>query len=137
MDWTHERMNRLRDLWEAGTPVIEIRAEFKVSKNTIAGKVHRLGLQPRANPVRYDGVRGEEWQRHLDAAKRRETRALTAVSGPAPEAAAPPPIFPTRTCAWPLWGDRERATQLFCGAPTLRGVSWCAEHLRIVKGKGR
>jgi GcrA cell cycle regulator len=131
-------MNRLRDLWAAGTPVIEIRAEFKVSKNTIAGKIHRMGLEPRANPVRYDGVRGEEWQRRLDvAAARRETRPLAAFEAPppaSPEAAAPPPIFPTRTCAWPLWGDQERATQLFCGAPTLRGTSWCPEHLRVVKG---
>ena len=54
-DWTHDRLTRLCDEWERGTPSDQIAAMLRVSKNAVVGKVHRLTkrglLHHRPNPV--------------------------------------------------------------------------------------
>src|SRR5208337_1150042 len=35
---------------------------------------------------------------------------------------------PARACQYPMWDHRSRPTQLFCGRPSHRGTSYCAEH---------
>jgi hypothetical protein len=49
--WDDEQVRLLRILWASGTPVSAIKKRMKVSKSCIVGKVHRLGLELRENPV--------------------------------------------------------------------------------------
>lgn len=37
-----------------------------------------------------------------------------------------------KDCRFPLWGDHEAPTHLYCGKPCLEGQSWCEEHAAIV-----
>lgn len=56
---------------------------------------------------------------------------------------APPPPIPRDVlsggCRWPLWGDTERATHRYCGAPVSEGCArpWCDRHRAIGHAKGQ
>ena len=42
--WTVERIERLRELWDAKTPSREIAEEFATTRNAVLGKAFRLNL---------------------------------------------------------------------------------------------
>jgi len=49
LTWSHNRVEQLKKLWEAGLSASQIAAELgNVSRNAVIGKVHRLGLSGRA-----------------------------------------------------------------------------------------
>lgn len=53
MDWTHDLIAQLRELWAIdGLSTIEIGKRMGVSKNSIVGKAHRLNLPSRGNPIK-------------------------------------------------------------------------------------
>ncbi|QJU59469.1 GcrA cell cycle regulator [Sphingomonas sp. AP4-R1] len=88
MSWTDERIDRLKQMWEAGMTASQIAEGLGgVSRNAVIGKAHRLGLQSRPSPVK-------------------ATEAAPApVAAPAPEPVvneappAPPPPPPTVVAA--------------------------------------
>ena len=45
--WTPERIALLKLLWDEGVTTAEIGRRIGVSKNSVVGKVHRIGLVPR------------------------------------------------------------------------------------------
>ena len=48
MAWTHERIEKLKALWEEGHTASRIAAELgEVTRNAVIGKAHRLGLSGR------------------------------------------------------------------------------------------
>jgi GcrA cell cycle regulator len=52
MQWTDERVERLKKLWADGLSASQIAAELGgVTRNAVIGKVHRLGLSGRAKAV--------------------------------------------------------------------------------------
>lgn len=51
MDWTDEAIQRLRELWAQGLSASQIGVELGCNKNQVLGKVHRLHLSMRQNPV--------------------------------------------------------------------------------------
>jgi GcrA cell cycle regulator len=53
MSWTDERIDRLKQMWEAGMTASQIAEGLGgVSRNAVIGKAHRLGLQSRPSPVK-------------------------------------------------------------------------------------
>ncbi|MDD4556605.1 MAG: GcrA family cell cycle regulator [Alphaproteobacteria bacterium] len=52
MPWTDEVVEELRKLWAEGLTTSEIAKKLGVSKNSIVGKVHRLGLSGRPSPIK-------------------------------------------------------------------------------------
>jgi len=53
MSWTDERIEQLRQMWEAGNTASQIADSLGgVSRNAVIGKAHRLGLQSRPSPVK-------------------------------------------------------------------------------------
>jgi len=78
MSWTDERIDQLKQMWQAGHTASQIAETLGgVSRNAVIGKAHRLGLQSRPSPVKAGEADAEP------AAK------------PAPvERAAPPPPPP-------------------------------------------
>ncbi len=52
MAWTDEMVNDLRKMWAEGLTTGEIGKRLGVSKNSIVGKVHRLGLSGRPSPIK-------------------------------------------------------------------------------------
>lgn len=52
MAWTDEMVDDLRTMWKQGMTTAEIGKKLGVSKNSIVGKVHRLGLSGRPSPIK-------------------------------------------------------------------------------------
>ena len=44
-EWNEDRVNKLKSMWADGYSSGRIAQEFGVTRNTIAGKAHRLGLR--------------------------------------------------------------------------------------------
>lgn len=52
MAWTDEMVEQLKKMWKDGLTTGEIGKRLNVSKNSIVGKVHRLGLSGRPSPIK-------------------------------------------------------------------------------------
>ncbi|MDQ0318824.1 GcrA cell cycle regulator [Pararhizobium capsulatum DSM 1112] len=88
MNWTDERVEKLKKLWSEGLSASQIAAQLGgVSRNAVIGKVHRLSLPGRAK---------------AGGTAATPTRAKRPTSPPrAPNYAAARPAAPTRTVARP------------------------------------
>lgn len=138
--WNEERIGALRKYWDQGYSCSEIAKKIGgVSKNSIIGKVHRLGLErrragARKHPVKLKGPADQK-------------RAQAKVSKPkapiAPAAEPLPPLEPVtvrRTfeqlqdneCRWPS-GDPKHDDFGFCGLPRVVGKPYCEDCCRRAK----
>lgn len=52
MAWTDQMVEDLKKMWKEGLTTGEIGKRLGVSKNSIVGKVHRLGLSGRPSPIK-------------------------------------------------------------------------------------
>ncbi len=52
MAWTDQMVEDLKRMWKEGLTTGEIGKRLNVSKNSIIGKVHRLGLSGRPSPIK-------------------------------------------------------------------------------------
>ncbi|MEZ5648225.1 MAG: GcrA family cell cycle regulator [Alphaproteobacteria bacterium] len=53
MEWSEERVQKLRDLWSDGFSASQIALRLGgISRNAVIGKAHRLGLKGRPSPIR-------------------------------------------------------------------------------------
>ena len=50
--WTEERLAILKELWDQKLSISKIGEKLGVSRNAIAGKAHRLGLEKRQSPIK-------------------------------------------------------------------------------------
>ena len=58
MNWTDQKINKLKKLWEQGIIATEIAKIFGTSKNSIIGKANRLNCIPR----KQGGIRRKQSQ---------------------------------------------------------------------------
>ena len=57
MEWTEERVARLKALWTEGRTASQIAAIIgDITRNAVIGKVHRLGLKGRPSPIRKEKI---------------------------------------------------------------------------------
>ncbi|MBR6663527.1 MAG: GcrA cell cycle regulator [Alphaproteobacteria bacterium] len=52
MAWTDDMIEKLKKMWDEGLTTGEIGRRLNMSKNSIVGKVHRLGLSGRPSPIK-------------------------------------------------------------------------------------
>jgi len=158
IDWTHNPNldARLEILWSEGFSTRKIAeilaAEYRLNftKNSIVGRVHRLKLQPRSNPiarVTQPPILGpltlEQWQRKhrsrsiptpslvtLPVLKSLEPSKSAGPPGPAPKPAPTWTLQPSRPCCWPL-GEPKQPGFRYCDAPSIAGKSYCPEHHKV------
>jgi GcrA cell cycle regulator len=94
MSWTDERIEQLRQMWQAGHTASQIAETLGgVSRNAVIGKAHRLGLQSRPSPVKPGEAEAEPVERPSVAAK------APPAPAPAPAAAEPKPVAAAPTPA--------------------------------------
>lgn len=161
VEWTDAKIRDLTDMLAKGMRPKEIAQRMSskyrrnFTKNSIIGKVHRLGLSltpDTANqqdalrrtisrrqskdassettfpPIESVGARGAR-----TLAKQQLTKVSTERKTPPPQK---PVLFIERhynQCAYPLWDDDEPVhKKRVCGNPVEAGTSWCYEHLRLV-----
>ena len=102
MNWTEERVQRLKDLWAQGLSASEIAdALGDISRNAVIGKAHRLGLSGRPSPI-----------------KKKPTRGATILS------------LTERMCKRPV-GDPKHQDFHFCGKTAHSGLPYCLEHAAV------
>lgn len=148
-NWTDERVDALKKLWAEGHSCSHIGGRFGISRNAVIGKVHRLGLPPRATLVRRKIRTRSPWRkpdarRHNGALRRKPNPPLVQKPSPIRLAFKAEPIPPRST---PI-ADVSRVKSLldleahhcrwicsdagYCGAHHVPGTSWCLDHLRVV-----
>ena len=99
-DWTEERVELLRSLWSAGRTASEIAETLgDVSRNSVIGKAHRLGLNGRPSPIKKNRVIAH-------------TTFMTLTE---------------RMCRWPF-GDPKSSDFHFCGKSIEISATYCPEH---------
>ena len=80
MAWTDEMVEELKRLWDEGVTTGEIGRRLNISKNSIVGKVHRLGLSGRPSPIKKKSdtttpaPKKSEAEKKVKPAKKTETK---------------------------------------------------------------
>ena len=99
MSWTDEQMAQLTTLWNEGKTGSEISEVMGISRNSVIGKAHRLGLSGRPSPIKREkSVKGPN---------------LIAIT--------------EKMCRWPI-GDPKKAGFHFCGEYIEYFRTYCAKH---------
>lgn len=151
MNWTDDRVELLKKLWADGLSASQIAAELGgISRNSVIGKVHRLGLSGRAKsaPNAVPRQRKPRAHAHMIRLARPAVRGNTAL---APmqvydvEVEAEPELIDNivpisqrcsilelndSKCHWPI-GDPGAADFFFCGGKTIEGLPYCGYHSRV------
>ena len=89
MGWTVEMIEELKKLWAQGITTGEIGKKLGVSKNSIVGKVHRLGLSGRPSPIKKKDD-GKENETKPTSAPKNKTEKTTAKPAPKEKTTVPP-----------------------------------------------
>ncbi len=147
MSWTDDRVSLLTKLWGEGHTAAEIAKQLGgVTRNAVIGKAHRLKLSNRVSPIQ---------QNRKPANKNVERKApvekvVKANVSAHPKSNAPAVIrkvkeevrdipagdlydlmdLQPRMCRWPS-GDPKEEGFGFCGAKTISGIPYCAEHAKL------
>lgn len=158
MAWTDEMVNQLREMWKEGLTTGEIGKRLGVSKNSIVGKVHRLGLSGRPSPIKKKDTTDStpannnktETKNNIvkEKAEPKVSKKITEEKEEKIEKAEPSvqtvePIknkhhhgktmltdLDNHTCRWPI-GDPKDENFHFCGKKIRLGQTYCDEHANI------
>ena len=126
MSWTHERIEQLKKLWEAGYTASNIATELGgITRNAVIGKAHRLGLSGRMKSKSKFSSVSIVRKRKMPVNKNSKIIELTT---------SVEPMNPTTfadikdgLCRWPL-GEPEDLDFKFCGRKCAEGMIYCTEH---------
>ena len=149
-DWSEDRVEQLKKLWEGGLSCSQIAAELgNVTRNAVIGKVHRLGLGGRAKSPSSAAPRQRKVRppaQHVARAKQIKTHGNSALAQAFevemdPEVIAYDNVVPMSqrlslvelneaTCHWPV-GDPATPEFFFCGGRAITGLPYCAHHSRV------
>jgi GcrA cell cycle regulator len=149
-DWTDSAVARLKELWGEGFSASECGKRMGVSRNSVIGKIHRLGLSGKFRRPRERARRMTRPKR--DAVSKR--RDLLDVQTPQKSVTSP------ERCDAPI-GKRDLSEEphrgsfdlldlklgqcrypegngppfAFCGAPIVDGYPYCLEHAELCYNK--
>lgn len=141
-DWTDERTEALKKLWEDGLTASQIAKQLGgVSRSAVISKAHRLNCSARKVGARPKPVPSPLVRRLPERPSRPVARAQH--SHPLPRVAAVPAPWEipgsatsqtlgAHMCKWPI-GDPSGDHFTFCGSRQERGP-YCGEHARIAYG---
>ena len=137
--WTVERVELLKNRFEAGLSCREIADDIGVSRNAVIGKLSRLNLtREKAGDARRPA--------RTDAANRPRPRSVPRLQYRLLQAAAnEEPIHNAHRCSlldlseercrWPI-STPGAADFCFCGNPPIKGLPYCAGHTRLAYRPG-
>ncbi|MGH6643033.1 MAG: GcrA family cell cycle regulator [Bradyrhizobium sp.] len=140
--WTTERVELLKQHFEAGLSCREIAAQIGVSRNAVIGKLTRLGLtRGPTNIEQHLQATTKARAKSVPRAQYRMLQAVYATGQPAIDA----PITSERPCSllelshehcrWPISTPGEDGF-CFCGNTPLKGLPYCAGHTRLAYKPG-
>ena len=118
--WNEEKLNKLINLWDKGLPITKIGLELGVSRNSIAGKAHRLGLPKRNSPISKSG----DPRKNINKANIQTDKELPL------KLLLRDVEWSRNRCCWPL-GDPKLPGFSFCGTSIIPGRPYCEEHSNL------
>lgn len=148
MNWTDERVELLKKLWQDGFSASQIAGELGgVTRNAVIGKVHRLGLSGRGKPTVQVAARATKrasTPRTSTSYAARGNTALATQGYTQPTTQPRPFVLPEAEivilaekvtimdlkegmCKWPI-GDPLHSDFRFCGSPCTPGLPYCQGH---------
>lgn len=160
MKWSEKDDAILKKLVDAGYSSSQIALQFSVTRNSVIGRCHRLGLKLGVNRGASERAAKAVETRKLNQGALKITLAALRAPTPPPVAIKPVPVkaeviglFPPVTetpversgsgvlfldrtsfqCAW-IDGDPRRVSALeltCCGQKVVTGRSYCARHLKV------
>ena len=130
-DWTDAAVETMKRMWALGATVAEIADAIGApTRNTVTGKVHRLGLSGRRPPARRKTPTRIEADRQ-EAEQRVRARGLITIMD-----------LEAGMCRWPI-GTPRTPDFGFCGCRVtddagipIFGRSYCAAHAAVAVGRG-
>ena len=118
--WDKKNLERLKKLWDEGLPITKIGLELGVSRNSIAGKAHRLGLPKRNSPISKSGEpRKNKIASNFETSKEPPLKILLREVE-----------WSRNRCCWPI-GDPKLPGFSFCGTSIMPGRPYCKEHSNL------
>lgn len=117
MAWTAEKIKQLKKLWLKGKSTVEIGKELGISKNAVVGKVHRLELAARPSPIKRETKKSTTPKQRI-IKKDLKPQNITLMD------------LKLNSCRWPI-GDPKDDDFHFCGADSVTGKPYCAEHCKL------
>ena len=160
MAWTEQMVEDLRKMWKEGLTTGEIGKRLGVSKNSIVGKVHRLGLAGRPSPIKKksddseaisqptapslqtiktskaEKITSDESNKKAEAVKesKKEEHFISTKIESKPQVRKDGKVMLTsldnHTCRWPI-GDPKDENFHFCGKKVRLGQTYCEEHAAL------
>lgn len=113
--WNEEKLKKLEDLWKQGLPISKIGELLGVSRNSIAGKAHRMSLPKRNSPIS-----GKEKTKSQKTTSNQNTEIPLKLKLRNVE-------WSRTRCCWPK-GDPKLQGFKFCGAEIFPGRPYCDKH---------
>ena len=115
--WDDLKLKELQELWKRGLPISKIGEKLGVSRNSVAGKAHRMGLSKRTSPI------SSEKKQNLSGKNDNEiTNKVIPLKIKLRE------VQWSRTkCCWPE-GDPKLNDFKFCGQDIFPGRPYCDKH---------
>ena len=115
--WNDTKLKELEDLWKQGHPISKIGEMLGVSRNSVAGKAHRMGLPKRTSPIssaKKENLSGEKNNQtsDLDIPLKIKLRGVQ---------------WSRVKCCWPE-GDPKQNNFKFCGEDIFPGRPYCDKH---------
>ena len=115
--WDDSKLKELEDLWNQGHPISKIGEILGVSRNSVAGKAHRMGFPKRTSPI--SSSKKENLSDNKNNEKSDKNIPLKIkLRG----------VQWSRTkCCWPE-GDPKQNDFKFCGEEIFPGRPYCDKH---------
>ena len=112
--WDKKNLEILKKLWDDGLHITKIGLELGVSRNSIAGKAHRLGLPKRNSPISKSGEpRKNKSTSNFETSKELPLKILLREVE-----------WSRNRCCWPI-GDPKLPGFSFCGTSIMPGRPYC------------
>ena len=124
--WDDLKLKQLEDLWKQGLPISKIGERLGVSRNSVAGKAHRMGLPKRTSPISSEKKESSSGKKNNEITNK---------------------IIPLKIklrgvewsrikCCWPE-GDPKQNDFKFCGKEIFPGRPYCDKHSLIAYTNSR
>ena len=115
--WDDLKLKQLKDLWDKGHPISKIGEILGVSRNSVAGKAHRMGLPKRSSPISSESKSKSASQKNNEIINKIIPLKIK-LRG----------VQWSRTkCCWPE-GDPKHNDFKFCGKEIFPGRPYCDKH---------
>ena len=115
--WNESKLKELEKLWNEGHPISKIGEMMGVSRNSVAGKAHRMGLPKRTSPI------SSSKKENLND----EPNNLTSNKDIPLKIKLRGVQWSRTKCCWPE-GDPKQNDFKFCGQDIFPGRPYCDKH---------